>query len=156
MPTVQPPLVDGMSSPLTMSEAERQAFLAETHVAVLSVPRADGRPPLSGPVWYAYEPGGDVLATIAASGEKARLLAASPTASLCAQTEQLPYKFVTVAGPVVLEPADDSLRREIAARYLAASILEDYLASSGDAAEMLTMRLTPRSWYSNDFGKLGQ
>ena len=44
---------------LTMSKAEREAFLAETHVAVISV--VDGsRGPLTVPVWYAYEPGRDL------------------------------------------------------------------------------------------------
>jgi uncharacterized protein len=41
-----------MPGPLT--DHERQAFLAEPHVAVLSVARDDCRSPLSAASWYAY------------------------------------------------------------------------------------------------------
>jgi PPOX class probable F420-dependent enzyme len=136
-----------------MSVAEREAFLAEPHVAVLTIARPDGQAPLAAPVWYEYEPGGDVVMTIGAGSEKAALLQRSSMASLCAQTEVLPYRFVTVAGPVAVEPADDDARRRIAARYLPADLVDGYLAS-GDPADMRTVRLTPRSWRSNDFGKL--
>src|SRR5918995_3907134 len=46
--------------PRPMTPAEREAFLAEPRVAVLSVVRGDGRPPLAAPSFYAYEPGGDI------------------------------------------------------------------------------------------------
>ncbi len=45
--------------PRQMTEEERQDFLAGPHVAVLSVSR-DARSPHATPVWYAYEPGGNV------------------------------------------------------------------------------------------------
>lgn len=38
------------------SESERQEFLADKHVAVLSVDAGDGRPPASVPIWYDYTP----------------------------------------------------------------------------------------------------
>ena len=41
---------------LAMSEHERQAFLADVHVGVISIERDDG-PPLTVPIWYGYEPG---------------------------------------------------------------------------------------------------
>ena len=47
-------------SDLKMTETEREAFLAGLHVGVLGVERADG-PPLVLPVWYSYEPGGEVV-----------------------------------------------------------------------------------------------
>jgi hypothetical protein len=40
--------------PRPLSKEERQAFLAEPHIAVLSVAGDDGRPPLSAPTWYDY------------------------------------------------------------------------------------------------------
>jgi nitroimidazol reductase NimA-like FMN-containing flavoprotein (pyridoxamine 5'-phosphate oxidase superfamily) len=43
-----------------MTVREREAFLAEPRVAVLSVAGEGGRPPLAAPSFYAYEPGGDV------------------------------------------------------------------------------------------------
>jgi nitroimidazol reductase NimA-like FMN-containing flavoprotein (pyridoxamine 5'-phosphate oxidase superfamily) len=46
-----------------MTEQERQEFVAGPHVAVLSVASDGGRPPHATPVWYAYEPGGDVTSS---------------------------------------------------------------------------------------------
>ncbi len=43
-----------------MTEAERERFLAEPHVGVVSVAADDGRPPHTVPVWYAYSPGGQL------------------------------------------------------------------------------------------------
>ena len=140
-----------MSNPLAMPEAERQQYLAGAHVGVLSV--AGPGAPLQSPVWYDYEPGGDVVVNIAASSRKAELLAESGTASLCVQNEELPYRFVVVSGPVATEPADDEVRRRIATRYLPAEMVEGYLSGSGDVADMLTVRLTPTTWRSNDFSR---
>ena len=44
---------------LSMTRAEREAFLADVHVGVLAIPEA-GRGPLSAPIWYGYEPGGEI------------------------------------------------------------------------------------------------
>jgi len=38
--------------PPSMSQAEREEFLAGVHVGVLSVASGDGRGPLAIPVWY--------------------------------------------------------------------------------------------------------
>jgi PPOX class probable F420-dependent enzyme len=138
-----------------MSVAEREAFLAGTHVAVLTIARPDGRAPLAAPIWYEYEPGGDVVMTIGAGSEKAALLEQASVASLCAQSEALPYRFVTVDGPVAVVPADDASRRRIAERYLPAELVDGYLAS-GSSADMRNVRLTPASWRSNDFSKLSE
>jgi hypothetical protein len=46
--------------PSRMSEQERQEFLAEPRIGVLSVARGDDRPPHTTPVWYAYEPSSDI------------------------------------------------------------------------------------------------
>jgi ABC transporter substrate binding protein len=44
---------------LTMTKEEREALLADVHVAVISV-EEDGYGPLVVPIWYSYEPGGEV------------------------------------------------------------------------------------------------
>jgi hypothetical protein len=43
-----------------MKPAEREAFLAELHVAVVTV-TDDGRGPLAIPLWYDYQPGGEII-----------------------------------------------------------------------------------------------
>lgn len=48
----------GGRMPRPMTEQERQEFLAEPRVGVLSV--ASDRPSLSVPLWYGYRPGGNL------------------------------------------------------------------------------------------------
>lgn len=135
-----------------MATADREAFLAEPHIGVLTIARAAGQPPLASPIWYEYVDG--VLAiNVGRDSVKARLATAAGAASLTVQTEQLPYRFVTVGGPVTVGPADDDTRRRIATRYMPAGMLDDYLATAS-AADMVTLRLTPATWYSNDYTKV--
>jgi PPOX class probable F420-dependent enzyme len=139
-------------SELTMAAADREAFLAEPHIGVLTIARADGEPPLASPIWYEYADG-VVVINVGRDSEKARRATATEAASLTVQTEQLPYRFVTVGGPVTVGPADDETRRRIATRYLPAAAVEGYLAT-GDVAAMVTLRLTPATWHSNDYSRV--
>ena len=90
-----------------MTKAEREAFLAGRHVGVLAIDGPAGRPPLTSPIWYAYEPGGDVVFIVDGSSQKMRRLEIQGRAALCAQTEDLPYKYVTVEGWVTAERTVD-------------------------------------------------
>src|ERR1700709_2253973 len=96
-------------SQLSMSKAAGEAFLAERHVGIVGIARA-GAPPLTAPTWYSYEPGGDVVFSFAADSEKVRLLQSVGEASLCAQNEALPYRYVTVEGPVAISEHDDDVQ----------------------------------------------
>jgi nitroimidazol reductase NimA-like FMN-containing flavoprotein (pyridoxamine 5'-phosphate oxidase superfamily) len=139
-------------STLAMPPADRTAFIAEPRVGILAIGRPDGAPPLAAPIWYAFEDG-DLLMIVGADSQKRRLLDDVATSSLCVSSEELPYKFVTAAGPTTLEPTDDGLRRRIAERYLPAEMVDGYLAySSGE--DSITVRLSPQTWYSNDFSRL--
>ncbi len=137
---------------LTMDAATRDAFLAEPHIGILTIARDAGQPPLASPIWYEYVDG-VVTINVGRGSVKARRAEAAGVASLTVQTEQLPYRFVTVGGPVAIDAADDATRRRIAARYMPAAMLDDYLAT-GDVADMVTLRLTPATWHSNDYTKL--
>src|SRR5262245_50745648 len=130
---------------LTMAAPEREAFLAEPRIGVLTIARPSGQPPLASPIWYEYL-NGVVAINVGRNSAKARLAAAEGVASLTVQTEQLPYRFVTVGGPVAVQGADDATRRRIASRYMPADLLEGYLAT-GDVADMVTLRLTPDTWH---------
>ena len=136
-----------------MPAGEREAFLAEPHIGVLTISRGDTQPPLASPIWYEYEPGGDVAINVGRGSEKARLATVTGTASLTVQNEQLPYRFVTVGGPLAVGPADHDTRRRIASRYLPAEMVDGYL-TTGDPADMLTLRLTPATWHSNDYSRV--
>jgi PPOX class probable F420-dependent enzyme len=140
-------------SELTMPAADREAFLAEPHIGVLTISRGDAHPPLASPIWYEYEPGGDVVINVGRGSVKARVAEAAGVASLTVQTESLPYRFVTVGGALTVGPADDATRRRVATRYLPATMVDEYLAT-GDVADMVTLRLTPGTWHSNDFTRV--
>ena len=43
----------------TMSRDEREAFLADLHVGVLAI-NDSGQGPLTIPIWYDYQPGGEL------------------------------------------------------------------------------------------------
>jgi PPOX class probable F420-dependent enzyme len=141
-------------SELSMSKAEREAFLAGLHVGVVSVVEP-GRGPLTVPVWYGYEPGGDVWMLTGRDTRKAVLLRQAGRASLCAQTETAPYQYVTVEGPVTIEDSfDPERRRELAEKYLGAEFGALYLASTEEsAAENVTVRLRPEHWLTVDYNK---
>lgn len=136
-----------------MSEAERRAFLADLHVGVLSIPR-EGRAPLAAPVWYACEPGGDVVVLTGPDSLKGRLLAEGVPVSLVAQNETPPYAYVSVEGRVVdLRPSDtEADDRPMARRYLGAEMGDAYTAAT---AENPAIRVTirPERWLTVDYAK---
>ena len=138
----------------SMTETERQQFLSDLHVGVLGVERDDG-PPLVVPVWYSYAPGGDVEVLTSASSIKARLAAGAGRASLCAQQEELPYRYVTVEGPVEIDELGAGARDAVepmAIRYLGEQLGRSY--ASGDiAADEIRIRIRPHRWFTVDYGK---
>ena len=142
-----------MSSAMTVEE--RQAFLAGVHVGVLSVAGGDGRAPLQVPIWYLYEPGGEVRFITGARTAKMSLLDEAGRASLCVQTEDPPYQYVTIEGPVVAtEPIRPEDRRAVAHRYLGAERGEAWLAATDSSGSVL-VRVRPERWATADFGKGG-
>lgn len=137
-----------------MTESERQEFLAGLHVGVLAIERVDG-PPLTLPVWYAYEAGGDVEVLTSASSLKGRLVAAAGRASLCAQQEELPYKYVSVEGPVEIDELGDEAKAAVlpmAIRYLGEELGRGY-AAGDTASDEIRIRIRPERWFSVDYGK---
>ena len=143
-----------MTNPLVMELDAAQSFLAAPHIGMLAVARRSG-PPIASPVWYGYEPGGDVVFTIGRNSAKAKALRAAGVASLCVQNEQLPYAFVTVDGPVVVgdTAADEGLRTRIAIRYLGQELGARYIESTKGGDNVLA-RLTPEHWRSNDYSRV--
>ena len=140
-----------------MSVAEREDFLAVLHVAVLSVDDP-GRGPLAIPVWYSYVPGGTVNVITGGQSVKARLLRAAGRLSLCVQNESMPYRYVSVEGPITAldETVSADERRALARRYLGAEGGDLYVASTSEqAADSVAFRMSPEHWRTTDYGKLG-
>src|SRR4029450_8267899 len=116
-----------------MTRQEREAFLADVHVGVVAIVEP-GRAPLAVPVWYAYEPGGEIRFVTGPNSRKGRLLKKAARASLCVQTETAPYKYVSVEGPASVGPVENFERdvRGIAQRYLGPQIAEAYLVGTAE------------------------
>lgn len=137
----------------TMTTEEQQAFLADVHVGVVAIAR-DGRAPLAVPIWYGYEPGGDVTLLMGPESLKAKLLAEAGRFSLCVQSERLPYKYVMVEGPVIeTRPSHtESDARPMAHRYLGKEVGDQY-TDDGSENTSITVTMRPEVWYSVDYGK---
>ena len=140
---------------LAMTKQERETFLAEVRIGVVSIP-TEGRGPLTVPIWYIYEPGGELKFVTGRESRKAKLLAQADRISFCVYNDSLPYRYVSVEGPIVaIEPAD--LERDIRRfghRYLGPEGGDQHAERVKDQGSIL-VRMRPEQWYTVDFGKLG-
>ena len=62
---------------MDLSVQDRELFLAEPHIAALSVAAGPDRGPWSVPIWYQYTPGGEAWVLTTAGSRKARLIEAA-------------------------------------------------------------------------------
>jgi nitroimidazol reductase NimA-like FMN-containing flavoprotein (pyridoxamine 5'-phosphate oxidase superfamily) len=140
-----------------MTKAEREEFLAGLHVGIISIAEP-GRGPLTVPIWYGYEPGGELWIITAEASRKGRLLKQVERFSLCAQTEQPPYKYVTVEGPITSITSSELERdeRPLAHRYLGADLGDRYIEATGGTvarANNVLVKMRPDSWLTVDYAK---
>jgi nitroimidazol reductase NimA-like FMN-containing flavoprotein (pyridoxamine 5'-phosphate oxidase superfamily) len=141
---------------LKMTTPEREAFLADLHVGVISIAE-DGRGPLTAPIWYDYEPGGELWILTERSSRKGRLLQEVTRFSLVAQTETPPYKYVSVEGPITSIEKSDPERdeRPMAHRYLGPELGDRYIEATRADGEVdnILVRMRPQRWLSTDYSK---
>lgn len=144
--------------PAPMTRDEREQFLAGIHVGVLSVNQS-GRGPLSIPLWYVYEPGGEIVVVTRPESRKARHIATGTLVSFLVQAEDLPPKYVSIEGRVVsVAPANvDRDLRPIAHKYLGAEVANGYIDATrpNGTTNEVVIRIRPEHWLSRDFGKPG-
>jgi len=142
-------------SALTMTRAEREAFLRDLHVGVISVEQ-EGEPPLTVPIWYDFTPERGVWVITGRNSQKGVALARAKRFSLCAQTETPPgYRYVSVSGPVVeVRPADrEKDSRPMAHRYFGVDLGNMYIdGQTEEESQVFTMR--PERWRTVDYTKL--
>lgn len=141
----------------TMTRQEQENFLAAVHVGIISIGE-EGRGPLAVPVWYAYEPGGEVHFVTERTSRKGRLLRPGCRVSLCVQDEAPPYKYVSVEGAVVaIEPSEAERDvRPLAHRYLGRERGDQFIIMAGGAdtrEENIRVRIQPERWFAVDYGK---
>jgi PPOX class probable F420-dependent enzyme len=133
-----------------MTDAEREAFLADLHVGILSIAR-DGKGPLALPIWYQYD-NGEVVITMSGTSVKAVLLRRHGRASLTVQNETPPYQYVMVEGPVTVAHEDHDIL-PMAIRYLGAEMGAWYADDNPPTDDRIVVRLRPERWLTCDYGK---
>ena len=144
---------------LSMAVAEREAFLAEARIGVLSVPE-EGRGPLSSPVWFDYLPGGDLWFLTQSTARKGKLLRPGLRVSLLVQETASPYRYVSLEGPVAfIKPSDRLIDLQpMAQRYLGEQAGIDYaavLAESYAEGNAIKVFIRPERWLTVDYAKEG-
>lgn len=143
---------------LRMSEDQRQEFLADLHVGVISVADPDAsRAPLSAPIWYDYAPDAGLWVITGRQSRKGRALEKAGRFSLVAQTETLPYRYVSVEGPIVeSRPADrEQDTRPMAHRYFGAELGDAYVeGQAGADDESFVYVMQPKRWLTVDYGRM--
>lgn len=141
---------------MALSREEREQFLAEPHVAALSVDAGAGRAPLTLPIWYQYEPGGDIWVMTGLDTRKNQLIQAAGRISLMIDRLEPTIRYVSVEGPVVrTTPATLEQLREISARYLPAEKVDGYVDFSWkNHGEQVVIHMRPERWVSSDLGQV--
>jgi nitroimidazol reductase NimA-like FMN-containing flavoprotein (pyridoxamine 5'-phosphate oxidase superfamily) len=138
-----------------MTRQQREKYLADLHVGIISIPE-EGRGPLTVPVWYSYDSGGEVRLVTGRTSRKGRLLERSRRFSLCVQIETPPYSYVSVEGPIVAIDAADVERdlRPLARRYLGNEGGDAYIRATRDEhSDNVLVRMRPERWLTFDFAE---
>jgi nitroimidazol reductase NimA-like FMN-containing flavoprotein (pyridoxamine 5'-phosphate oxidase superfamily) len=139
---------------MDLSVEDRELFLAEPHIAALSVSAGPDRGPWSVPIWYQYTPGGEAWVLTTAGSRKARLIEAAGRFTLTVDRLEPTVRYVSVEGPVTrMVPGTDELLREITERYLPPEKVDAYLdLSEAEFGEQVVIYLRPQRWLTGDMG----
>lgn len=147
-----------MAGPMT--ERQREDFLAAPHIAILSVQSDDGRPPLAVPVFYHYEPGGNLTFFTNTQGRKSRkvrLIQKAQALTFVVQQEDPPYKYVMVEGSVidVARPPQADVMLPIVRRYMPEEFAQGFVQGelSHADSQLVLYTVRPDRWASNDFSE---
>jgi hypothetical protein len=138
----------------SLSVRDRESFLAEPHIAALSVSAGQGRGPLTLPIWYQYTPGGEAWVLTEAKSRKAQLIQAAGRFTLMVDRLMPTTRYVSVEGPVTRTvPGTDELLLEITARYLPPDKVQAYIEfANTELGEQVAIYLRPQRWLTADFG----
>lgn len=139
---------------MPLSLRERELFLSEPHIAALAVPAENGRGPLTVPIWYQYNPGGEAWILTSAGSRKARLIEAAGRFTLMVDRLQPTVRYVSVEGPVTrVTPGTDELLLEMSSRYLAPEKVRSYVEfAQAELGPQVAIHLQPQRWLSADLG----
>jgi hypothetical protein len=138
----------------SLSARDRELFLAEPHIAALSVSAGDGRGPFTVPIWYQYMPGGEAWILTEARSRKTRLIEAAGRFTLMVDRLIPTTRYVSVEGPVTRTvPGTDAMLLEITARYLPPDEVPAYIEfANAELGEQVAIYLRPERWLTADLG----
>jgi nitroimidazol reductase NimA-like FMN-containing flavoprotein (pyridoxamine 5'-phosphate oxidase superfamily) len=138
---------------LQMTPQERESFLADVHVGVISIEQS-GRAPLAVPIWYDYDPAVGVWVITEPESRKGKLLEAAGRYAICAQVETGLYKYVSVEGQVTSTRESDLEKdlRPMARRYFGVEMGDQYVAGSDGGGRVYVMQ--PERWLTVDYAKM--
>jgi hypothetical protein len=138
----------------SLSVRDRESFLAEPHIAALSVSAGQGRGPLTLPIWYQYTPGGEAWVLTEAKSRKAQLIEAAGRFTLMVDRLMPTTRYVSVEGPVTRTvPGTDELLLEITERYLPPDKVQAYIEfANTELGEQVAIYLRPQRWLTADLG----
>jgi hypothetical protein len=139
---------------MALSQEEREQFLAEPHIAALSVDAGDTRGPLTVPIWYQYAPGGEPWILTAPGSRKARLIEANGFFSLMVERLEPTTRYVAVDGAVSrIESGTDAQLEEVTRRYLSEEAADRYLEfARKELGAHVAIYMQPQHWLSADMG----
>ena len=139
---------------LAMTVQEREAYLADVHVAIVSVADDSGRAPLAVPLWYEYRPGGEISLITARDSRKTALIRAAGRVTVAVQNGEPPYRYASAEGPVTAidESVTVEQRWELARRYLGPEGADRYIENTAGATEqMVRILVRPEHWLTRDY-----
>ncbi|WP_304113863.1 pyridoxamine 5'-phosphate oxidase family protein [Mycolicibacterium bacteremicum] len=139
---------------MPLSREDREAFLAEPHVAALSIASGPNRGPLTVPIWYQYTPGGQPWFLTGVGSRKHKLIEAAGFLSLMVERVEPTVRYVSVDGAVArIEEGTDEQLVEMTRRYLPPEAVEPYLEMARrEHGPSVAIHLRPQHWFSADMG----
>ncbi len=125
-----------------MSDAERDAFLAEPGILMRVATVDSGGKPLVVPIWFVHH-GGDICFTPRQASEWLAHVRENPHVALCIDDQNAPYRKVVVRGiarivhDVGKDEAWRDLYRQIARRYVPPEAADLYVDTTNDQPRAL-------------------
>ncbi|WLQ38946.1 pyridoxamine 5'-phosphate oxidase family protein [Streptomyces laculatispora] len=142
---------------MALTREEREQFLAEPHVAALAVSAAEpDRSPLTVPIWYQYQPGGDIWIMTGPNSRKGKSITEAGRFCLMVDRVSPTVRYVSVEGPVISTvPATREHLVEMSSRYLAAGKVDGYVDFAWkEHGEQAVIHMRPQRWLSSDLGEI--
>lgn len=140
-----------------MTPTERETFLAEPHIGTMSVATGDERPPLTVPLFYGYQPGGELSFFTSSKGQRARktgLIERFERVSLSVQTAP-PPRYVTVECSLtdIARPPTIDQMLAVVGRYMPPEQAEGFARAEIDfpGSQLVVYTFRIDRWLSADF-----